>query len=80
MLMVTPLRPSLVPLESPDAYCAEMQGFSLRNVSLSAYEDGKLIFRELGEMLEFLMGYVMEFPENNRRDLLMSLAGGGSEE
>jgi predicted Rossmann fold flavoprotein len=48
---VTPLRPSLVPLESSDAYCAEMQGFSLRNVTLSAYEDEKLIFRELGEML-----------------------------
>ena len=48
---VTPWRPSLVPLESDDAYCAEMQGFSLRNVTLSAYEDGKLIFRELGEML-----------------------------
>ena len=48
---VTPRRPSLVPLESPDGYCAEMQGFSLRNVTLSAYEDGKLIFRELGEML-----------------------------
>jgi len=48
---VTPRRPSLVPLESGDDYCAEMQGFSLRNVTLSAYEDGKLIFRELGEML-----------------------------
>ena len=48
---VTPRRPSLVPLESDDAYCAEMQGFSLRNVTLSAYEDGKLVFRELGEML-----------------------------
>lgn len=49
--MVTPCRPSLVPLESDDEYCAEMQGFSLRNVTLSAYEDDKLIFRELGEML-----------------------------
>ena len=48
---VTPRRSSLVPLESDDAYCAEMQGFSLRNVTLFAYEDGKLIFRELGEML-----------------------------
>ena len=48
---VTPRRPSLVPLESGDEYCSEMQGFSLRNVTLSAYEDGKLIFRELGEML-----------------------------
>ena len=48
---VSALRPSLVPLESDDAYCAEMQGFSLKNVTLSAYEDGKLIYRELGEML-----------------------------
>ncbi|MBO5570535.1 MAG: aminoacetone oxidase family FAD-binding enzyme, partial [Clostridia bacterium] len=48
---VTPLRPSLVPLVSPDAYCAEMQGFAPRNVTLSAYEDDKLIYRELGEML-----------------------------
>ena len=53
---VTPTRPSLVPLESPAAYCGEMMGFSLRNVTLSVYEkpDGgeeKLIYRELGEML-----------------------------
>lgn len=48
---VTPLRPSLVPLESGDAYCAEMQGFTLKNVCLSAYEDEKLIYKELGEML-----------------------------
>ena len=48
---VNPTRPSLVPLESPDEYCAEMQGFSLKNVTLSAYEDGKLLYKELGEML-----------------------------
>ena len=48
---VIPPRASLVPLESPDEYCAQMQGFALRNVTLSAYENGKLIFRELGEML-----------------------------
>ena len=48
---VTPPRASLVPLESPDPYCAEMQGFSLRNVVLSAYEEDKLIYQELGEML-----------------------------
>ncbi|MDY4487744.1 MAG: NAD(P)/FAD-dependent oxidoreductase [Candidatus Limivicinus sp.] len=48
---VMPPRASLVPLESPDAYCAEMQGFSLRNVVLSAYEEDKLIYKELGEML-----------------------------
>ena len=48
---VTPRRPSLVPLESGDDYCAEMQGFAPKNVTLSACEDGKLIYRELGEML-----------------------------
>ena len=48
---IIPTRPSLVPLESDDDYCAEMQGFSLKNVCLSAYEDDKLIFKELGEML-----------------------------
>ncbi len=44
-------RASLVPLESDDEYCGEMQGFSLRNVSLSLYEDDKLIYKELGELL-----------------------------
>lgn len=48
---VNECRSSLVPLESDDEYCAQMQGFSLRNVTLSAYEDGKLIYKELGEML-----------------------------
>ena len=48
---IVPTRPSLVPLESDDEYCAEMQGFSLKNVCLSAYEDNKLIYKELGEML-----------------------------
>lgn len=45
-------RPSLVPLVSYDDYCSEMQGFSLRNVTLRAYdENNKIIFEELGEML-----------------------------
>ncbi len=49
---VTELRPSLVPLESDDAYCAEMQGFSLKNVTLNVYDSkNKLIYSELGEMM-----------------------------
>lgn len=48
---VVPCRPSLVPLESPDTYCAEMQGFSLKNVTLTAFEDDKRIYRDLGEMM-----------------------------
>lgn len=44
--------PSLVPLESDDDYCAEMQGFSLKNVTLNVFNGkGEKIFSELGEML-----------------------------
>lgn len=48
---VTALHPSLVPLECAEDYCGEMQGFSLKNVALSVYEDDKLIYKEQGEML-----------------------------
>ena len=49
---VTPLRPSLVPLVSGDPDCAEMQGFSLKNVTLTAYDgEGHILYSELGEML-----------------------------
>ena len=49
---VTATRASLVPLESEDPCCAEMQGFSLRNVVLTAFdESGKKLYSELGEML-----------------------------
>lgn len=44
-------RASLVPLESPDAFCSELSGFAPRNVTLRVYEDDKCIFSELGEML-----------------------------
>ncbi len=48
---ITPLRASLVPLESPDAFCERLAGFAPRNVTLSVHENGKLIYKELGEML-----------------------------
>ena len=48
---VNSIRPSLVPLESNDDYCASLQGFSLKNVVLRAFENDKLIFHEQGEML-----------------------------
>lgn len=45
-------RGSLVPLVSDDACCRRMQGLSLRNVELTAYnEKGKAVFCEFGEML-----------------------------
>jgi hypothetical protein len=48
---VTELKPSLVPLVSPDKYCAEMMGLSLRNVTLDLMDGNKSIYSEMGEML-----------------------------
>lgn len=48
---VTELKPALVPLVSPDKYCAEMMGLSLRNVTLTLLDGEKPIYSELGEML-----------------------------
>ena len=48
---IEPPKASLVPLVSPDEYCAEMQGFAPRNVTLRAFENDKLVYEELGEML-----------------------------
>lgn len=48
---VTELKPSLVPLVSPDKYCAELMGLSLRNVTVKLCDGEKVIFTELGEML-----------------------------
>ena len=49
---VTPLKPSLVPLETAEN-CGEMMGLSLKNSTLTVRdnEKGKIIFREMGEML-----------------------------
>ena len=48
---VTELRPSLVPLLSPDEDCAAMQGLSLKNVTLTLKNaKGKAVWSELGEM------------------------------
>ena len=49
---VVPPRGSLVPLESDDPCCGQMQGLSLRNVELTVKDrKGKRIYRELGELL-----------------------------
>lgn len=48
---VTPLSPSLVPLVTKEPWCAECMGLSLKNVNLSFYRDGKLLYGEQGEML-----------------------------
>ena len=45
-------RPSLVPLESPDPFCAQMQGLALKNVTLTVKNGKKkTVYQEQGELL-----------------------------
>ncbi len=50
---IVPTRPSLVPLESGDAFCARLQGLSLKNCALTVTDRaaGRVIYRDFGEML-----------------------------
>lgn len=48
---IIPPRASLVPLESPAAYCAELAGFAPRNVDVTLLKDGAALCTERGEML-----------------------------
>ena len=43
--------PSLVPLALDSPYPAKLMGLSLKNVTLTVYEEGKKIFSEFGEIL-----------------------------
>jgi len=46
------IKPSLVPLESPDAFCGQMQGLALKNVVLTVKDrKKKTVYREQGELL-----------------------------
>jgi len=50
---VTPLSPSLVPLESISPVCKELQGLSLRNIGFKIIEreSGKPLYTDFGEMM-----------------------------
>ena len=50
-LAVTPLRPALVPLETEEAYIRELQGLSLKNVTMTIKNGKKTLFDGFGEML-----------------------------
>lgn len=45
------LKPALVPCELKNSFSEELQGLSLRNVTLSAYVKKKKVFEEFGEMI-----------------------------
>lgn len=50
--------------------------FSLKHLAVTGDDLLELGLRghELGEMLNFLLDYVMEYPENNKREILLELA------
>ena len=55
--------------------------FSLRQLAVTGDDLMALGLkgRAVGEMLTFLLDYVIDYPDNNRRELLLSLAGGTEE-
>ena len=49
---IVKLKPSLVPLESPDVFCGQMQGLALKNVTFTVKNGKKkTVFQEQGELL-----------------------------
>lgn len=88
---VTPLKPSLVPLETAED-CAQMMGLSLKNATLSVRDNvkNKVIFKEMGEMLFTHFGVSgplvlsassrMEDVEENKYTLFIDLKPALSEE
>ncbi len=48
---VTPMRPSLVPMNVREDYVRELQGLSLKNVEFTVLSGKKKLFSEFGEML-----------------------------
>ena len=48
---ITDIQPSLVPFYTKEPYVTEMQGLSLKNVSIRINDGKKLLYEEFGEML-----------------------------
>lgn len=48
---ITACMPSLVPMEVSEPWAGRLMGLSLRNVTVSVFQDKKLLYREFGEML-----------------------------
>lgn len=49
---ITPLKPSLVPLMTAEKWVSELQGLSLRNISITIIDKkGRKIYNDFGEML-----------------------------
>lgn len=50
-IKVSDLMPSLVPMVTAEDYIPRMQGLSLKNVTLSIYDEKKCVYEDFGEMM-----------------------------
>jgi len=48
---VTKLYPSLVPLTVEDEYCHDLMGLTLKNIKISIYYNGKMVYNKFGELM-----------------------------
>ncbi len=48
---IIPVKPSLVSLRSDDYFIPDLQGLSLKNVSIRLQNNGKTVYKDFGEML-----------------------------
>ncbi len=49
--LISALYPSLVPLRVSQKWCGELQGLSLKNISIEVKIGGKLVYKNFGEMM-----------------------------
>jgi len=83
-LNVSPTLPSLVGLRTKEAWPAELQGLTLKNVCLTGHSCGKMLFSELGELLFTHFGVSgplaltlsSHLPESGRCEAMMNLKPG----
>ena len=64
------------PMTMPSGTLCSAMAQAMRHLAVSGDDLLALGYRgpELGEMMRFLLDYVMEHPENNRPELLLGLA------
>ncbi len=85
---VSPARPSLVGLCTKESWPLELQGLTLKNICLTGYSCGKIIYSEQGELLFTHFGVSgplaiecsCHLPESGQCELLLDLKPGLTEE
>ncbi|WP_341472772.1 NAD(P)/FAD-dependent oxidoreductase [Anaerophilus nitritogenes] len=81
---IVPIKPSLAPLEIQEDWVKELQGLSLKNVSLQASFKGKVIYEEFGEMIFTHFGisgpvvlsmsnYIKNYLEKGKIEIVLNL-------